>query len=55
MQMDLLERVTQKYQIPAIMVDVDYADSRAYHEDTVFENIGILFEMIDGKKNSRSF
>jgi len=50
MQMDLLDRVTRECGVPAVMIDVDHADARAYSEEGAFTRIEALLESIDMKR-----
>lgn len=44
MQMDLKKRIERDYGIPAVMIDVDHADSRKYSEESAFTRIEAMLE-----------
>lgn len=46
MQMDLKKMIERDYGIPAVMIDVDHADSRKYSEESAFTRIEALLETI---------
>jgi benzoyl-CoA reductase/2-hydroxyglutaryl-CoA dehydratase subunit BcrC/BadD/HgdB len=52
MQMDLMKRVQEHLDIPAVMIDVDHADLRKYNEETAFTRIEALLEAIDARRLS---
>ena len=39
MQMDLMRRITEKHNIPAVMIEVDHADVRKYNEENAFVRV----------------
>lgn len=50
MQMDLMKRIKNELNIPAIMIDVDHADPRKYNESSVMLRIEALLELIDEQR-----
>lgn len=50
MQMDIMKRVTGSLGLPAVMIDIDHADSRKYSEEAAFLRIEALLELIDTKR-----
>ncbi|MBI4766932.1 MAG: 2-hydroxyacyl-CoA dehydratase [Deltaproteobacteria bacterium] len=50
MQMDMMRRVTERLGLPAVMIDIDHADSRKYTEGATFLRIEALLELIEGKR-----
>jgi benzoyl-CoA reductase/2-hydroxyglutaryl-CoA dehydratase subunit BcrC/BadD/HgdB len=50
MQMDIMKRVTKRLGLPAVMIDIDHADSRKYTEEAAFLRIEALLEVIDSKR-----
>jgi len=52
MQMDQQRLISQKCNIPAVMIDVDHADVRKYDEESTFNRIETLLEIIDETKNN---
>ncbi len=53
MQMDIMKRVNEKLGLPAVMIDVDHADSRKYTEEAAFLRIEALLELIDTTRKGR--
>ncbi|MCX5848555.1 MAG: 2-hydroxyacyl-CoA dehydratase family protein [Deltaproteobacteria bacterium] len=47
MQMDEQRRISEKYGIPSIMIDVDHADVRKFSEESVYIRLEALLESID--------
>lgn len=52
MQMDMMKRVTERLGLPAVMIDVDHADSRKYTEEAAFLRIEALLELIEAQRQS---
>lgn len=50
MQMDLMRRVRQELGAPAVMIDVDHADPRAYSEEAAMLRIEALLESIEAAR-----
>lgn len=49
-QMDQMKRISEQFQVPAVMIDVDHADGRKYSEENAFLRIGALLEQIEAKR-----
>jgi benzoyl-CoA reductase/2-hydroxyglutaryl-CoA dehydratase subunit BcrC/BadD/HgdB len=52
MQMDMMKQVTERLGLPAVMIDVDHADSRKYSEEAAFLRLEALLELIDAQRQS---
>ena len=52
MQMDLMRIISEKYDIPTVMIDVDHADIRKYNEENSFLRVEALLERIEEKRNN---
>jgi len=52
MQMDMLKRVTERLDVPSVMIDVDHADVRKYSEESTFTRIEALLELIDARRKN---
>jgi len=50
--MDLLKRVSERLNVPSVMIDVDHADVRKYSEEATFTRIEALLEIIDVKRKN---
>lgn len=50
MQLDQMRQVTDDLGIPCIMIDVDHADERKYSEETAFNRLEALLEIIDQRR-----
>jgi benzoyl-CoA reductase/2-hydroxyglutaryl-CoA dehydratase subunit BcrC/BadD/HgdB len=44
--MDLKNIITEKFDVPAVIIEVDHADVRKYSEENVFIRIEALLEEI---------
>jgi len=55
MQMDLQKRLTEEFNIPAIMIDVDHADCRKYSEENVFVRMEALIESVVQNKMQKQY
>jgi benzoyl-CoA reductase/2-hydroxyglutaryl-CoA dehydratase subunit BcrC/BadD/HgdB len=53
MQMDEQKRISEKYGIPCVMVDVDHADARKFSEESVYVRLEALLESIESKRSSK--
>jgi hypothetical protein len=51
MQMDEQSYLSRKYDIPAVMIDIDHADVRKYSEANAFLRIEALLEKINATRN----
>ena len=51
MQMDEQRHLSSKYDIPAVMIDIDHADARKYSEANAFLRIEALLEKIDATRD----
>ncbi len=54
MQMDLQKRLSEEFNIQAIMIDVDHADIRKYSEENVFVRMEDLIESIARSKKEKA-
>lgn len=50
-QMDQQKRISDHFNVPAVMIDVDHADARKYSEESAFLRIGALLETIDARRS----
>ena len=50
MQMDLMRKIRERCNVPAVMIDVDHADARKYSEEKAFLRIEAMLEEIDGRE-----
>jgi benzoyl-CoA reductase/2-hydroxyglutaryl-CoA dehydratase subunit BcrC/BadD/HgdB len=49
-QMDQQKRISDYFNVPAVMIDIDHADPRQYSEESVFIRFGALLETIDANR-----
>ncbi len=54
MQIDQMKRLSKETGVPAVMIDVDHADSRKYSESSTYLRMEALLEKIDAKRLSKS-
>jgi benzoyl-CoA reductase/2-hydroxyglutaryl-CoA dehydratase subunit BcrC/BadD/HgdB len=52
-QMDQQKRISDLFGVPAVMIDVDHADSRKYTEENVFLRITALLETIESRRHGK--
>jgi benzoyl-CoA reductase/2-hydroxyglutaryl-CoA dehydratase subunit BcrC/BadD/HgdB len=50
MQLDIQKRLSSRFGIPSVMIDVDHADARKYNEAQALMRIEALLEMIDARR-----
>ena len=50
MQMDQQRRISERYNIPTVMIEVDHADARKFSEESAYMRLEALLENIESRR-----